>query len=90
MKLILMLLSVVVISGCAAFQRPDGSVDPDKVQNAGAAAGTAVSTIIPPPLGLAIGGAATAIATAVATYLRGKERGWDEKAEDVKKSSTTT
>jgi len=89
MKSTMLCLCVLILTGCAAFQRPDGSIDPEKVESAGAATGTAVSTIIPPPLGLAIGGVATAVASAFAAYLRGKERGWDDKDADLNRSTVS-
>ena len=70
------LVCVSVLAGCAAFQRPDGSTDPQKVEEAGAI--VAASTATFGPVGQLISVVALGLAGAAATYLRGKEVGWVE------------
>lgn len=75
-KVFTLLVCVLVISGCAALQRPDGSTDPVKVEQAGATVAATSATF--GPVGQLVGAIALGLTGALATYLRGKEVGWVE------------
>lgn len=86
MKLILMLLSVTVLSGCAAFRNPDGTFNEEKAKAAVAATATGAA-FIPPPFGELIALVVAAGGAAVIGHLKGKEKGWDEKEKDMRKAA---
>ena len=89
--LALMLASgTVALSGCQAFQGPDGKVDPAKVQAAQVAAGATGSIFGPvgTAVGIGIAGIIGAIAAAQAKKLgiaQGKEVGYNEGSADAGK-----